>query len=426
MSERQTQPTGYTSSLTTREPNTVSKKSPQVRVTQDDDAQPMRVIVVEDKDEPSIGLLAFMIFIGSLLGTVVGLGADFGELVGSFNEFERLLNPPPTLCIVGSGTILGSEGVGEDWATAFEQGRNVQVRVNATGSVGGVNAAADGDCAHILAMSEPMTDEQYTQLIDNGVELDCAAEVGYDIIAFITSINNPLVEGIDGEDRFAAQSRTVQITELRRILTGGITDWSQISNWPQERNTFTHPITIWLRPDSGTTEVVLNRLANFIPSNDVPFPQGARYRFCDSNEDCLNRTLSTPGSIYWVSVAWMRTQPPNYLRVLYLLQGDELAINPLFENVSLSQYPTALVRPLYLYVLDDGNISNEVMTLAEDFLRYARGIDGQVALEARNFYTHFAPPPEVDIDVDFPDPVFNIPEDFDVQRTICRPANSSR
>lgn len=397
-----------------------SRGTPTVRVTQDRDAEPVRVSVVEDQDNTSVGLLAFMIFMGTLLGTLIGLGADFGELLNTVNEIDTALNPPPRLCITGSSTILGTQGVGGDWAEAFEEDNNVRVSINVTGSVGGVDAAVEGECVHILAMSEPMRPEDYARLQDAGIEIQCAAEVGYDIIAFITDTNNPLIRDITPGSP-EAQTRTIRFTELRSILRGNIEDWSQVANWP-DAGEGGHPITIWLRQDSGTTEVVLSRLIDFAPSPEQPLPPRGRYRPCGpDNESCLDSTLSTPGSLYWVSVAWMRAQPPNYMRVLYVLQGDERAVNPLFEDVDLAEYPSDLVRPLYLFVLNDGSTSDRTLRLAADFLSYTRGVDGQIALEDRFFYPHFAPPPDVDIEVPFPEPYFEIPESYETPRNLCKP-----
>lgn len=391
------------------------ERIPRVRVQQDEDAEPVRVIVVEDKDDPSLGLFAAMIFISTLLGTILGLGADFGETLNTVDEIDQFLNPPPTLCLAGSQTILGSEGVGHDWKVAFEEQFDVKIDIKPTGSVGGVDLAAEGGCVDLLAMSEPMTAEQYEKLTGAGIQLDCAAEVGYDVISFITNINNPLVQDVrnpdDPDDRRPIR-RPIEMRQLRGILSGSITNWDVLSNWPDGYGT--RPIHIWARPGSGTTEVVLNRIANFIPTDSVPYPVDANYIECESNLTCLNRTLETPGSLFWVSVAWMRTQRSEYLKVISILDGDEVSVNPLLIDVNLEEYPKDLVRPLYLYVLgESGADRNE---LAREFLYFTRGIQGQELLEERNFYNHFSRP--IDIEVEFPEMVFEIPESG--PRTLCK------
>lgn len=119
------------------------QKAPRVRITQDPSADPMRVVVVEDTDRntPSIGCLAIVIFFSSLLGTLIGLGADIGDFIGSIGQIQEIINPPPTLCIAGSDTMLGSLSVGPQWETKFEDLNTVRVEINATGSTAGVRLA---------------------------------------------------------------------------------------------------------------------------------------------------------------------------------------------------------------------------------------------------------------------------------------------
>ncbi|GAB4520189.1 MAG: hypothetical protein OHK0046_30070 [Anaerolineae bacterium] len=391
-------------------------KIPSVRIVQDNN--PVRVAVVDDKKDPSLGLFAAVIFIATFLGTIIGLIADSGALFDTFDRFNQAINPPPTLCVVGSDTILGSAAMGQAWETGFETQFKADVKTAAIGSVGGVERAIEGGCVHVLAMSEPMTQDQYTRLTGAGYGLDCAAEVGYDVISFVTNINNPLVKEVrDPEDPDDTRPRSRPITdrELRGILNGNIRNWSELNNWPNGSPAL--PITIWLRLQSGTSEVVLRRVAGFNPTADNAYPANANYQPCSSNEDCLNKTLSTPGSLYWVSVAWMRTQPEDYLRVLNILEGEEISVNPFQEEVDLEEYPNELVRPLYLYVLSSRGINAETRGLARNFLEYVRGVDGQQAVDERYFYNHFSRP--LDIDVDFPEPVFNIPANG--MRTLCKP-----
>ncbi|MFQ3674762.1 MAG: hypothetical protein SNJ83_14315 [Aggregatilineales bacterium] len=85
----------------------------------------------------------------------------------------------------------------------------------------------------------------------------------------------------------------------------------------------------------------------------------------------------------------MRTKPPRYLRVLPILVNDERPINPLQDNFSLEEYPSRLVRPLYLYVVIGPNMSIEQAQLARDFLAYARSLNGQSLLEQRGYITYF-------------------------------------
>ncbi len=319
---------------------------------------------------------AVLVFLGSLFGSLIGAAADLGEAVNTFQEFRSIFYPE--LCVVGSDTILG-EGLGmaEAWAASFEESHDVRVRINPTGSTAGLRLAADGGCAHVLAMSEAMDERQQASLTDGGVAVHCAAEIGYDIIVFVTDINNPVT--------------VVTRPVLSGLLNGRTFSWGELST------DFEYPVSILVREGSGTTDVVLRQIANYDSRGATNFPPGANYVFCDSNDDCLDRTLSARGSLYWVSAAWMSTQPPQYLRVLSILQGDESSVNPLREEVDLNRYPSSLQRPLYMYALDGENTSDEQHQLARGFLRHVRGVGGQQVLEENFFYTHFNEPTEVDV-----------------------------
>jgi ABC-type phosphate transport system substrate-binding protein len=350
--------------------------------------------------EPQSGIrlgTAALLFFGTFLGSLIGAAGDFSQLIGSLGDLQAFFNPPPELCIVGSNTVLG-EGIdmAAEWEQEFEASHPARVRIEGIGSTAGVQRAADGGCAHILAMSEPITSTHIQTLNNAGIELDCAAEIGYDVIAFVTDIRNPV--GL------------IPLRTLRDILVGGVVNWSQGNMGGPDL-----PIYILARPGSGTTEVVLINVARFQPSPDLPFPGGANYLQCQTNDACLDMTLSTRGSLYWVSTAWMRTQPPQYLRVMPILRNDEAPVNPLETDIDLNGYPRELIRPLYLYVLDSDGISDQVNGLARDFLAYVRGVRGQTILESHHFYTHFNRPTEMAVP---------LPEGFSTSEsgpaTICR------
>jgi hypothetical protein len=77
---------------------------------------------------------------------------------------------------------------------------------------------------------------------------------------------------------------------------------------------------------------------------------------CQNNTTCLNAVLNKPGSLYWVSTAWLRTQPPRYLRPILVWYGESLE-TPLPPRCATVESPTCfetnkyhpdLVRPLYI------------------------------------------------------------------------------
>jgi ABC-type phosphate transport system substrate-binding protein len=338
--------------------------------------------------------LGVLVFLGSLLGSLIGTVASIDDLLNSFGRVNDLLNPPPTLCITGSNTILGDGlGLAEAWEADFEGKARANVIIDNVGSIGGVNKAAAGECVHVLAMSEALPIAQAEQLTQAGVEIQCAAEIGYDILAFVTDINNRLPAL---EDRY-----------LNSILDGRAINWREVRGQDQT-------IYIYVRPNSGTTDYVLQQYGWRFASTSN-YPPNANYLECSSNDECLDATLATRGSLYWVSVAWMKTQPPQYLRVLPILRGDEAPINPLTENVDIREYPQRLIRPLYMYVLKRPDTPPETLQLAQDFLRYVRGVQGQKILEDRYFKAYFNQP--VGVDLDFPT---GFTETAQGPRQVCR------
>lgn len=343
--------------------------------------------------------IALLVFFGSLLGTLLGVAADFGDAADTLDRLRQTFDPQ--LCVVGSDTVLGDAlGYSIDLRTRFEDRVNgdaapdrVRVAIDPTGSLNGVQRAIDGGCVHVLASSEPLQPVSITALTAAGIEIDCAAEIGYDVVAFVTDINNPVP--------------ALQRRDLGAILDGSVRNWAELNR------RYEAPINILFRPGSGTTDFVLRSL---IGHTDASNPPGTgAYMPCGSNEDCLNQTLSMNGTLYWVSTAWLRTQPPQYLRVLPILTGDEAPVNPLDDGIDLLDYPAFLVRPLYMYVLRRPSDDPEPARLAREFLTYVRSVEGQQTLESRYFYTYFAQPRDVPLP---------LPPGFDLnmrgQRPVCR------
>lgn len=328
--------------------------------------------------------LPVVIFLATLLGSLIGVAADLSEASGLVTPLVELVNPSPELRIVGSNTVL-SEGIAaaNDWQEEFVKQttatvavplvgpvqQHANITIQAIGSVAGAAEATQG-LVDLLVFSEPMPQEQYQTLTQAGIEVECAAEIGYDVIAFITDINN-VVPAISTRD-------------MAGILSGDITNWSAVGGSAK-------PIHILVRPGSGTTDIVLQR---FTGSSEFR----PEFISCESNSDCLNLALSTPGSLYWVSTAWLQTQPPRYLRLILVRRGNLPPANPLEENFNPDNYALELIRPLYMYVLSGPNISPSSTALARDFLNHVRGVRGQEIMESHNFYTYFDPPAEVQLE----------------------------
>lgn len=356
------------------------------------------------KEASSSGRLPLLIFIATLLGSLLGVLADASELTGSnlLEPVVKLFDPSPALHIAGSNTILGKElGMMSDWQAGFEAltgwenhipllgtlERKVQIEVSAVGTTAGFIETLQGK-VNLFAASEPLKPEQQQALKEAGLEIQCAAVIGYDVIAFVTNFNNKVPE--------------ISTRQMTSILNDGYQDWADVGGESGS-------IRILARQGSGTTEIVLERLTG----NGEYRPY---FKPCTGNEDCLNTALSMPGSLYWVSRSWLLTQPPRHLRLILIKRGNLLAENPLKNTVALDpetgketsdpdknaqifnpdNYPIKLIRPLYMYVIAGDGLDDKSTQLARDFLHYVRGIRGQEILSTHNFYPYFDPPAEVE------------------------------
>lgn len=336
-------------------------------------------------------LFSTLVFVGTLLGSLLGAAAELSDASGLVVPVLESVRPAPELHIAGSNSVLG-EGIGmaEVWRQEFTAqkawetnvpligsvDRTVEVTVDAGGSLAGFDRALEGE-VDLLVESTHMSHPQYQQLAAAGIEVQCAAEIGYDAIAFVTNIDNTVPP--------------ISRRDMRSILHGSITNWSQVGGEPG-------PIRILAREGSGTTSIVLQRFTNSTAFQVDYIP-------CGSNDECLDRALSTPGSLYWVSTSWLRTQPPRYLRLILIPieagVAPEDPLKPLCSNAqeecfNPDRYPPELLRPLYMYVLRSHVSDPESTALAREFLYYVRGVNGQEILENHYFYTHFDPPPEVE------------------------------
>ncbi len=362
---------------------------------------------IEDHESEEGGnRLSIFIFLATLLGSLLGAAADLSDATDLMIPLLEVVNPSPRLRIAGSNTVLGSEiGLMDAWQEEFAAQkarqthvpvlgpveRTVNISVDAVGSVEGFRMALEGQ-VDLLVMSEPMPLDRYQDLTDAGIEVVCAAEIGYDVIAFVTNINNDVPE--------------VSKREMKSILSGSIDDWAEVGGPPDD-------IRILARHGSGTTELVLQKFTNSteIPAHFLMLPPPCTSEKdkpdngcspCESNEDCLDKALNMPGSLYWVSTAWLHTQPPRYLRLIRF-QYDRWIENPLLPRCTEdllredkpcfepTHYETDLIRPLYMYVLGGEGVDDTSTQIAREFLAYVRGVRGQEILDNHHFYTYFAP-----------------------------------
>ncbi len=316
--------------------------------------------------------VGLVVFLGSLLGSLLGVAADLGGILSTIEQIQEYFHPE--IQLVGSNTILGKGlGMADEWKKQMEQEHAAKINIQDIGSLHGLDAARRGEPVDVLASSEPLTDEQVTELGQSGVEIECAAVIGYDLIIFVTDMHNKV--------------RALSLEEIARILRGQTHSWSELDG-------DSRPIYILARPGSGTTDIVFHELLK--QSVDQGFPVGAKYITCDTNANCLNKALALPGSLYWVSSSWLQTQP-SYFRVNHIRTINGTEINPFADDINLNDYPPELVRPLFMYVLKGPASTDETQLLAKKFLSHVLGLQGQETLEKYHFYTYFRHVPKFSV-----------------------------
>ena len=315
---------------------------------------------------------------------VLGILANLSEVSAFTLDYYQNVNLNPPVNVVGSNTVLGDGvGVAQDWQTTYQDSHSihqlmlgfydlerpgVKLLIDGQGSEAGVEQTIAGD-GHLLVKSKPLSFEQAQQLRQAGLTIECAAPLGYDVVVFVTNLDNQVPE--------------VSLRDLKSILNGSITNWSQVGGADL-------PIKIMAREGSGTTEFVLQQLtgsAQFSPE------VASQVINCGhDNDQCLNMALSSPGALYWVSSAWLHTQPSQYIEPILIRDGVDEPISPFAENFVVSDYTSDLVRPLYMYVLSGSGIEAETTATATDFFHFIRSIKGQEILETHHFFTYLRPP----------------------------------
>jgi ABC-type phosphate transport system substrate-binding protein len=332
--------------------------------------------------------IAISLFLGTFLGSLFGVAAQLTAIIDAVEVIAAAVNPSPKLHIVGSHTVLGSGiPLAAQWQqdfkelTQWEQSipivgkieRQVEVSVKDVGTYNGIKLAMTGQ-ADLLVASAPISDDQIKQLNNQRISIRCAAEIGYDVIVFITHLQN--------------QVDSVSSRSIENILKGEYTHWSDVNpNWEAK------PIHVFVRPGSGTSHLILKAFTD----SDEHRPH---FIECPSNDACFNSMLGTQGSTYWVSSTWLYTQPSNYLHPFFIRHEKfELPQNPFLDDFKPDHYHSKMIRPLYMYVLTGGPIDSISSDLAKTFFEYVRGVQGQDILEKSHFYTYFDPPTEVKVEL---------------------------
>ncbi|MGB9634626.1 MAG: PstS family phosphate ABC transporter substrate-binding protein [Chloroflexaceae bacterium] len=225
----------------------VSSDEPTVQLTQG------QIRDFKEADARSDRRLALLVFLATLAGNLLALFASLADASGLIAPIANLVSPMPSVTIAGSATILGDElRLANDRVAAFQESnletwdlplageieRKIRFTVNAVGTVKGIEQATKGE-VELLAASEPLSAEQISQLAASGVNIVCAAPIGYDIMVFVTDVTN-------------RPERPIKLQELAGILDNKVRSWSEVGGQPE-------PIRIFAREGSGTTELVLRK-----------------------------------------------------------------------------------------------------------------------------------------------------------------------
>ncbi len=343
------------------------------------------IMVIHDQHSPQRSWkMGVLVFIGTLLGSLLGVAADFGSVMETIENFQESLYPK--LHFAGSDTILGRDlGMAQAWQKNFEEKQDIKMFISDVGSTNGVRLAtnkvleggmlvADGAPAgvQVLAMSAPLASKHLQMLEESKVEIYCAAVVGFDVIVFVTGLDAP--------------TRRLSTADISKILDQRVLNWSELGGKNQQ-------INVMRRQGSGTTTLILEKFTGDPErrtSNQIP---------CDSNSDCLDKTLETRGAILWESASWLKTQP-DYFSVLPIAITDDAAgVSPFADRAKILDYPSVLLRPLYMYILKKEDTSAEQLAFSEKFLRYVRSVHGQSVLEEHGFFTFFRSPEGVEVEL---------------------------
>ena len=352
---------------------------------QPDDAASREIRQIEQQEKRQGRHLAILLFSATLLGSLLGAIADLSEAQVLVYPVLHRIYPSPSLSVLGSYTLLDKDtGISEAWIQAFNDkvgtARDIPVlgkfkqhpdiEILAMDEVEGKRIAGSEQGAVFIA-TEPLSDSDLAELAEKGITVRCAADIGYDVIAFVghlDDINPPL-----------------SMQDLQGILTGQITDWEELG---REK----HPINVIADPDSGATDLVLTKLTG---SNEF----SSNFLKCESETHCLDLALSTPGSLVWVSASWLKDQPKHYVNTFRIKRDGYPPQDPMQEDFDPDNYPPELIRPLYIYALSSASTSAESAELAVKFVHFVRGVRGQEILEKHDFYTYFDPPIQTKIDL---------------------------
>ena len=321
---------------------------------------------------PVAMVLAAVLF----LGLRAGISGGSPEVAAHVVVVPDNEEPPPaplaeqTLRLGGSNTIgeqlaprlakaflerQGASGVTVDAKDAKAQrvvvhgtldGKPIRVEIVAPGSKIAFECLANDAC-DVGMSSRPIHADEAEKLKALGDMTQPASEhiLGQDGVAVIVNRANPVA--------------TLAVSDLAKIFTGAITDWSAVGG-------AAGPIDVVARDTaSGTYDVFTSLVTG-----------GAAVKATTSFDDseALSRAVSgDPGAIGFIGLPYVKGA-----KALGVKAGDALPLYPTVFTVATEDYP--LTRRLYLYDADSPK-----NPLASAFVGFAQSDDGQRLVEESGF-----------------------------------------
>ena len=225
---------------------------------------------------------------------------------------------------------------------AFQQQRaDALFEISAEGSSTGIAGVIDGR-AHLAMVSRDLSESERARAAQAGVELE-AVVVAYDAIAVVVNAANPVME--------------LSRDEVEKIFTGDYRDWIALEAPPG-------PISPYIRNSASGTHAAFRHLA--MRERDY----GSHVRLLAGNERIAAEVASSPGSIGYLGLAYIRT--PG----LKIVSIDGLS--PTREAVASGRYP--YIRPLY-FVFD----AADRQPALQAFLDWTLGREGQREVTGAGF-----------------------------------------
>ncbi len=300
---------------------------------QPDDAASREIRQIEQQEKRQGRHLAILLFSATLLGSLLGAVADLSEAQVLVYPVLRRIYPSPSLSVLGSYTLLDKDtGISEAWIQAFNDkvgtARDIPVlgkfkqhpdiEILAMDEVEGKRIAGSEQGA-VFHCDGTVLRFRLAETGRKGHHRRCAADIGYDVIAFVGHLNdiNP----------------PLSMQDLQVFLTGR----SQTgNNWRgKTSNQCDRRPGQWC-DGFGTDQT--NRQHEF----------SSNFLKCESETALPGPRAEHTRSLVWVSASWLKDQPRHYVKHSGLSGMAILRRTPC-RGFRPDNYPPELIRPLYIY-----------------------------------------------------------------------------